>query len=404
MFGKKKKEPKVEQVFNNDEASGAVDDEEKLNRESDADLAEFGDKVEEDNSGLTDFQKKKVESLGSVKDKISKILKSSNIEIVDENFGDEYEFDGNVDSEKQKQQDYDSLKALFGSKDKAKTQELTLTIDDFDYTYVGQYVEEYDLMHLKGIKRIRLQKKHPKYLKKIILIASVVIVLGLSGFLAYYFMRETPVYLKSVSMNQTEQNYFLDEYFDYTGLYFVAEYSNGQVVHIPLTQSVVSNAISSGNVMGRVNTADNKIKFTGISTQSNPTYITFQYAGFSVQYDVNVKSTTLNGLTATFSSANGGLFDLEAGKVVTDDYLRIYASCLDYGQEAVEKSDSNLEFYVDGVKQSYVKASKGFVLTTGITHSSTIKISYTSGGKTVELEFTYQNGVNEVSKTIETQE
>ena len=402
MFGKKKKEPKIEKVFDSKNDTPA-EDQDKVNKESDADLAEFKTGKEEDNSGLTEVQKKKVEKLGNVKDKISKILKSSNIEIVDENLGDEYEFDGNVDSAQQQQQDYDALKALFGNKEKSKGQELTLTIDDFDYTYVGQYVEEYDLMHLKSIKKIRLQKKHSKHFKRIILAACLVVVLGLGGFLGYYFTRETPVYIKAVTLNQVEHDYFLDEYFDYTGIYYIVEYSNGVKKTVPLSQSNVASAIANGNVMGRVNTADGNIKFTGISSQTSPTYITFQYSGFSVRYDINVRSRSFDGLIANVSD---GFFSLNAGTVVNSDYLKLYASYEDYGNEAMTLAERDLKFYVNGVEQVYEvptgrRVYGGFKLTTDIRQDSIIKITYTLSVRTVELEFSYVNGINSFSKIVD---
>ena len=100
------------------------------------------------------------------------VVRNNAIEIVDENIGDEYE-SGGATSDEKSQQDYDSLKALFGDKAKGKKDEVTLTIDDFDYTYTGQYLDEYDLMHMKAIKKIRLQRKYPKGLKKF-LIACIV--------------------------------------------------------------------------------------------------------------------------------------------------------------------------------------------------------------------------------------
>ena len=55
------------------------------------------------------------------------------------------------------------------------------------------------------------------------------------GVLAFFLTREQPVYLKSVTLNQTERSYYLNEVFDYTGLYFIAEYSDGRKENIELT-------------------------------------------------------------------------------------------------------------------------------------------------------------------------
>ena len=202
MFGKKKnkKEKKVEKIFadsQNENSEELVNPEQNENPQSELSEEEImmgmTEADQEEDSGYTEFQKNKIEKLSSVRDKISKILKSSNIEIVDENLGDEYvSSDGTVDGV-QTQQDYDSLKALFGGKDKGKGKELTLTIDDFDYSHTGQYIEEFDLMHLKGIKRVRIHKKHSKWVKRLSIAASIVAVIAVGIVLALQFTRKQPV-------------------------------------------------------------------------------------------------------------------------------------------------------------------------------------------------------------------
>lgn len=385
MFGRKKKEPKVEKVFD-DKTEKEESSQNQENTNGDAEnqeqqltgLEEFEDpnaEVNEDD-GLTEIQKQKYEKLGNVKDKISKILKSSNVEIVDENIGDEYDLDYATDSEKQQQQDYDSLKALFGNKDKAKKQELTLTIDDFDYTYVGQYIDEYDLMHMKGIKKVRLQRKYPKHLKKFLIAACVVLIAGLGGFLGYYFTRETPVYLKSVALNQTENNYYIYENFDYTGLYLIAEYSNGVKQYIPLNGNYLVD------IIGRVERNGDDIQFTGGTLAE----LTFSYQGFNVKYSVNILEKIKEGLIALYSP---GFFNLQSGEYITDDYLKILCDYGDYGQELLDLSSSEIELYVNDAKLNYVtnygETKSGFLLTENLTESSTIRVSYQG----IELEFTY---------------
>ncbi len=385
MFGRKKKEPKVEKVFD-DKTEKEESSQNQENTNGDAEnqeqqltgLEEFEDpnaEVNEDD-GLTEIQKQKYEKLGNVKDKISKILKSSNVEIVDENIGDEYDLDYATDSEKQQQQDYDSLKALFGNKDKSKKQELTLTIDDFDYTYVGQYIDEYDLMHMKGIKKVRLQRKYPKHLKKFLIAACVVLIAGLGGFLGYYFTRETPVYLKSVALNQTENNYYIYENFDYTGLYLIAEYSNGVKQYIPLNGNYLVD------IIGRVERNGDDIQFTGGTLAE----LTFSYQGFNVKYSVNILEKIKEGLIALYSP---GFFNLQSGEYITDDYLKILCDYGDYGQELLDLSSSEIELYVNDAKLNYVtnygETKSGFLLTENLTESSTIRVSYQG----IELEFTY---------------
>lgn len=385
MFGRKKKEPKVEKVFD-DKTEKEESSQNQDNTITDAEnqeqqltgLEEFEDPNAETNEddGLTEIQKQKYEKLGNVKDKISKILKSSNVEIVDENIGDEYDLDYATDSEKQQQQDYDSLKALFGNKDKAKKQELTLTIDDFDYTYVGQYIDEYDLMHMKGIKKVRLQRKYPKHLKKFLIAACVVLIAGLGGFLGYYFTRETPVYLKSVALNQTENNYYIYENFDYTGLYLIAEYSNGVRQYIPLNGNYLVD------IIGRVERNGDDIQFTGGTLAE----LTFSYQGFNVNYSVNILEKIKEGLIALYSP---GFFNLQSGEYITDDYLKILCDYGDYGQELLDLSSSEIELYVNDTKLNYVTNSggnkSGFLLTENLTESSMIRVSYQG----IELEFTY---------------
>ena len=80
MFGKKKKEPKVEQVFNSSDEKNNQDqnneDLEKLNLNKNA--------IDENDNGsdsedLSKFQIDKLEKLDEVKSKISKILQSAEI-------------------------------------------------------------------------------------------------------------------------------------------------------------------------------------------------------------------------------------------------------------------------------------------------------------------------------------
>jgi hypothetical protein len=392
MLGKKNKEPKVEKVFGdkteNEETSNSGADA-KSQEASNDDLEGFVDKSQIDDSNLTEAQKAKFEKLGNVRDKISKILQSSNIEIVDENFGDEYESESGGDNEKQQQQDYDSLKALFGSKDKAKTQELTLTIDDFDYTYTGQYIDEYDLMHMKGIKKIHLQRKHSKHFKKIIIAATLVVVLGLGGFLGYFLTRETPVYLKGVSLSQTEHDYYIYENFDYTGLYLITEYSDGRTGKVKLSSEYLVD------IIGKVERQGDDIQFTGGSLAE----LTFNYGGFEVNYTVNIKTKTRQGISAIYAD---GLFELESGSYINDDYLKILLDYGDYGKEFISLSTSGLKISVDDVEYSYStdpsnKKIGGFKLTQNITKSSKIVIKYSG----IEFEFGYDKGANLVNSVSE---
>ena len=118
MFGRKKKEKKVEKVFETEDSENKVEEQQK----SDADIDEeflTGHSIE----ASEEAEDTENDRLNTVKEKISKILQSSNIEIIDENEGDEY--DVKSEGAEKSQQDYDSLKAIFGSGEKKTNVEKT---------------------------------------------------------------------------------------------------------------------------------------------------------------------------------------------------------------------------------------------------------------------------------------
>ena len=386
MFGKKKKTPKVEKVFDSsssEEQTSSAKSAEELSEDeakekTTEDLVDFfGEKAVED-SNLTEAQKAKVEKLNNVKGKISKILQSQNIEIIDENIGDEYENDNVKEGGEQSQQDYDSLKALFGDKGKNKKQELTLTIDDFDYTYVGQYLEEFDLMHLKNIKRVRLQRKKNKKLRKALLIVSIVLIVGLGGFLAYYFTRETPVYLKNVTLSQTSHDYYVNEYFDYTGLYFNLEYSDGRVERVKLENKYLIDATGKVERTGENNEL---IQFVSGNTAT----LVFKYEGFEVTYTINILKKNEKGISLIYSD---GLFNLKSGDSITSDYILFMINYGEYGEELGDITQSGVKLFVDGTECAKSKA--GYKLTSDLTKTSKIKITYQS----YEIEFSFDETTN----------
>lgn len=390
MFGKKKKkQPKVEKAIKgSSEEEQVLDAENKTDELVDKNQAAIDDFLGQEETPeddyLTEKQRLKVEKLNSVKSKISQILKSQNIEIVDENIGDEYEMEGSAEGEAKSQQDYDSLKALFGDKDKGKSNELTLTIDDFDYTYVGQYLDEFDLMHMKNIKRIRLQRKYPKHLKKILIISSIVLVAGLGAFLGYYFTREVPVYLKNVTLNQTEHDYYIDDWFDYTGLYLIEEYSDGTKKQVKLEKEHLSNTLGLVYMVGD----DGKdVQFGNGSVAT----LTFTYQGFDVDYTVNVLKKEEKGLQAIYGD---DLFNLKQGEYISDDILKVMVDYGAYGKQRLALSNSGLSLYVGNTKCTYEK-SKGFKMTSNVTTESKIKIIY----KSITLTIEYVEGKNVVSIT-----
>ena len=95
MFGKKKnkKQPKIEKVFDSsseeEQASAGENLENTEAGETRSDIDEFLgiDSSAEPEDNLTEEQKEKVDKLNTVKGKISQILQSQNIEIVDETAG-----------------------------------------------------------------------------------------------------------------------------------------------------------------------------------------------------------------------------------------------------------------------------------------------------------------------------
>lgn len=389
MFGKKKKSPKIEKVFDSSSseeqvssaqnAEGLSDDEAK--EKTTEDLVDFfGEKAVED-SNLTEAQKAQVERINNVKGKISKILQSQNIEIIDENIGDEYENDNVKEGGEQSQQDYDSLKALFGDKGKNKKQELTLTIDDFDYTYVGQYLEEFDLMHLKNIKRVRLQRKKNKKLRKALLIVSIVLIVGLGGFLAYYFTRETPVYLKNVTLSQTSHDYYVNEYFDYTGLYFNLEYSDGRVERVKLENKYLVDVTGKAKKTGENNEL---IQFDNGTTAT----LVFKYSDFQVTYTINILKKNDKGISLIYTD---GLFNLKKGDNISNNHILFMINYGDYGEELSDITQSDVKIYVDGT--SCEKSKNGYKLTSDLTKTSKIKVTYQS----YEIEFSFDETTNYIT-------
>lgn len=379
-FGKKgKKEPKIEKVFDNSSDAKGQENAELVNGENTQNMSDEDKLIlgvdKEEKSELTEAQKEKLEELGSVKDKLARLLKSSNIEIIDENFGDEYET-GSSSSSGGGQQDYDALKDLMGPSAEKK-KELTLTIDDYDYTYTGQYLDEFDVSHLK-IKRIRLQNKYAKKIKKIALIASLVMVVVGGAVGAYFLMRETPVYLKSISLNKLEDTYFVNQEFDYSGLYILAEYSNGKVERIKLKpshlQDKVGNIVQEGDVL----------QFTG----TQPASLTFAYGGKTVDLSVTIATKQTSGLKAHIAD---GLFNLDAGDKISQKNLRLILKYSNFDATYLDYSGENTQIYINNALCNYDSASGSFIASAstkptaiGERSSAVIKVVY--GGYEVEIK------------------
>lgn len=376
-MAKKKKEPKVEKVFDS-KNSKSTEAEAKQDASVDENTASnvddfLGKETPEDH--LTEKQKAKLEKLNNVKSKISKILQSSNIEIVDENFDDDYDYGSAENVDGQSQQDYDSLKALYGGKEKNKKAEVTLTIDDFDYTYIGQYLEEYDLMHLKNIKKVRIQKKRSPKLKKFLIIATMVVVVAVGAFLGFYFTREVPVYLKGVTINQNERSYYVNQKFDYTGLYLLAEYSDGTVKRVKLESKYFNNDLTTGKIE-RTGEENDEIMFANNGTAN----LVFTYQGFNVEYTVNVIRKVETGIHAIYTS---GIFELGVNGYITNELLNVFIEYGEYGEELVDFSQS-ISVTVDGVRCVYT--NDGYKVIDGTNADSVIVIR--SGNFEITLDKT----------------
>ncbi len=377
---KLKKPAKIEKIFggsSEEERVFAEKNQEETQEEYDvlADYETEEDKQEtapEEVSELTEKQIQKQSEIETVKSTISKILKSSNIEIVDENFGDEFE-DEDGDAAKSKQ-DYDALKALFGDKDRNKKDELTLTIDDFDYTYVGKYIEEYDLMHLKNIKRIKLRNPNAKKIKRAMIAAGLILVVGLGGALGWLLTRQSPVVMTTVGLSQSSStsNYFVGEKFSFDGLFINVGYSDGSLKRVQLNAEHLDHTEG-----GSVDVIGDEIQFLGGNVS-----MVFNYEGYNLTYNIEVKpNRTLEGIEARYSDK---IFHLNAG-----EFIGSYANgksdlivLFDYGEYGLSKAGNydNITVKVDGVSMPYEKG-KGWRMTTS-TEGKLITVEYMTAAQT----------------------
>ena len=400
MFGflkKKKKSKEAESQAPEENSEEKKDDSAPQPEAKPAGEEKKEDENQIDESKLSEKEKEKLDKLKNIKSKISRILQSSDIEIVDENEGDDYESEaeGSSDIAKQ-QQDYDILKAKFGKGNKDKKEEVTLTIDDFDFTYVGKYVDEYDLIHMKNIKRIKLPNKHKKLIKRLILATSIIIALSVAGIVGYNMTKAKPEVLVSVSLSQKTQKYFENESFDFTGLYLTEVYSTGRINVIDLSESnyrvhkggYASAYKKTGGVLDR-------LIFTG---KSNVT-IYFQHGGFGMDdnyQDLIMNITVLKkeekSITVKYSN---GIFDLQGGDVINSEYLIPLIDYENYNSNKISLDSSNLKVIVDGRTLLYNKNLKGFELPEGvnITKDSIINIRYdvvsTTETKTFQTTLVY---------------
>lgn len=383
---KLKKVAKIEKVFGKPDENLVFEEKQKDNIEVEPYdvLSEYETEedtetqIEKTDSALTKKQIEKQSKIENVKSKISKILKSSNIEIVDENFGDEYDLEED-DNQLKSQQDYDTLKALFGDKDRNKKDELTLTIDDFDYTYVGKYIEEFDLMHLKNIKHIKLRNPHAKKIKKALIAAGLTVTIALGGVLGFFLMRKTPVVMTSVALSQelSTSNYYTNDYFSYDGLFINVKYSDGSSKKVKVTSEHFEYT------EGSVEVIDDNIQFLGGNV-----LVVFNYEGYLLNYNIEVKTKQLRGIDAVYSDS---IFNLNAG-----DYIKGFQNkqsdlvlLFDYGEYGYSKEGrySNVSLKIGETIVDY-ESGKGWKLPESL-QNKTITIIYNdNAGQTYSVSIT----------------
>ena len=181
------------------------------------------------------------------------------------------------------------------------------------------------------------------------LIASIALIVISGGLAAFFLTRETPVYLKSISLNQEAGSYYVNDYFDYAGLYILAEYSNGRVDKIKLKPSHLQQKF--GNI---VETADG-IYFDGVK----PAELVFGYGGKTVTYAVTVENKRAVDLAAIYSE---GLFNLSQGDLINSKNLKILVKYSNFKPVYVEDYDNDdFDIYINNEKCEYDYERGGFV-------------------------------------------
>ena len=378
MFGFFKKKKKKDDVAENPAEENS---QEEVVEEDLPSKQETPEKEEVDLSSLSPKEREKLEKINSLKSKLSHILQSKDIEIIDENEGDEWEYEaGPTGDIKKQQQDYDSLKSRFSRSSKDKKTELTLEIDDFDYTYVGKYVDEYDVIHMRTIKKIKLPNKYAKVIKKVTIAVACVAILIVGIVVAYNLTKVDPEHLTGAYLSQTSQSYYINETFDFTGLYIYAQYSTGRIEKVPLTIEHFDKYLG-----GAVERYGDTLKFAN----GTGTTLTFHYAGlvngitFETDLELFIEIVTKNedGLGVIYSD---GIFNLEKDEYITSKHL---VSLIEYDNYSSMVIDiQGLTINVDGTDLAYEKAVKGFRVTKNMTSSSKIVISYKVKKQIVSIE------------------
>ena len=324
---------------NDEMKNNKLAEEEFLNQSVSSDASKNNSATADNFSGAN---KNENDKYSNVKSKISKLLQSQGIEIIDENEGDEYEFEASEDGETaQTRQDAEELISVYAEAGKKKKKELELTFDNFDYTYIGQYLDEFDLLHMKNIKKVKLKRNITKRFRLTIISIIVAMVAILGAVMTYFIVRPVPVYLKNVSLNQTERVYYLDEVFDYTGLYFIEEYSDGSIKKVPLTSEYLDNIATTG----QFTTTNDNIQFRDGSLAN----FVFRYKGFTLNYKVNIRRKNAKTFYVIFSD---GIFNLSENDYITSDIMKIMVYYEGFGIEEV-KDVSAFTLSIGGIDCTY---------------------------------------------------
>lgn len=325
---------------------------------------------------LKELEREKQEQLDSVQSRISRILKNGSVEIVDENAGDIYEFGESSDKERKQQEDYDSLKALFGT-EKAKSLEITVVEDEFDYAYVGQYVDELDILHIKNIKHVKLQSKHSKAFKILTAAAVLVAVLVLAIVLPLVLLREKPVYLVSISLNQSEASYFVDEQFVFSGRYIIAKYSDGSSKRVQLSYNMLDRDSTYGSIIY----SNGNVIFSSGGT-SSVARLAFNYEGMSTVLEVTVKQKQIVGIGATsnelFNTPGTATFIGKDKLVVYVEYEQLGAQELEFSADIqVYVTGADAETYIGGANLTYNESMHSYQnISSGVSSENAVWIVY----------------------------
>ena len=146
---------------------------------------------------------------------------------------------------------------------------------------------------------------------------------------AVNFTAEPAYYLSSISLSQYEQSYFVNENFDYTGIYIYATYSNGKNSYtetISLKNDYYRASLSRGAF-----TADSRSNIT--FNQGTEAYLGFSYGGLTCTIKINIKTKIEESLTVKYTN---GLFELSSGDTISNRNLFALIDYSNYNSELLE--------------------------------------------------------------------